>query len=472
MQLTPFESGAGGGARRCRATRGTVGNRPRRHGSRRRSRRRLLRLRQRRLAEDDGDSARPLELRRRRGADRADRQAHRRPHRRRRQGERGRPDPTRARSATTTRRSSTRRPSSTRASRRLQPTLAAVAAIKDAGGLARALGATLRADVDVLNNSHFDTDNLFGLWVAQDLSDPTRYSPFLLQGGLGMPDRDYYLDPSPRMADIRKKYQAHVAALLGRRRNRRRRGQGARIFELEHKHRAGARDARRHRGRAEGQQPLDARRASPSAPPGSTGRPSSPPPGSTSRTRFVVWQPKALVGIAALVAQRAACDAGRTISRSTRSSATRGVLPKTFDDEDFAFHGTVLNGTPQAARSLEARRRRHRRRARRGGRQALRRQVLPAVGEGARRGDGEEPARRVRAAHRQADLDGAGDEGQGQGQARRAQGRRRLSRQVARLLGARGRARRRARQRRARVAVRVPPQPRASSGSRSTAASG
>ena len=27
-----------------------------------------------------------------------------------------------------------------------------------------------------------------------------------------MPDRDYYLDPSPRMADIRKKYVAHIAA--------------------------------------------------------------------------------------------------------------------------------------------------------------------------------------------------------------------------------------------------------------------
>ncbi|HEY1586794.1 MAG TPA: M13 family peptidase, partial [Polyangia bacterium] len=53
----------------------------------------------------------------------------------------------------------------------IQPMLAAIAAIKDATGLARALGGTLRADVDVLNNSNFDTDNLFGLWVAQDLSD-------------------------------------------------------------------------------------------------------------------------------------------------------------------------------------------------------------------------------------------------------------------------------------------------------------
>src|SRR5207248_3024318 len=92
--------------------------------------------------------------------------------------------------------------------------LAAIAAIRDAAGLSRALGATLRADVDVLNRGTVYTENLFGLWVAQDLSDPSHYSAFLLQGGLGMEDREYYLDASPRMEDIRTKYQAHLATLL------------------------------------------------------------------------------------------------------------------------------------------------------------------------------------------------------------------------------------------------------------------
>ena len=63
------------------------------------------------------------------------------------------------------------------------------------------LGSTLRADVDALNNTNFYTENLFGLWVAQDLDDPTHYSPFLLQGGLGMPDRSYYLDSSSAHGD-------------------------------------------------------------------------------------------------------------------------------------------------------------------------------------------------------------------------------------------------------------------------------
>src|SRR6185369_502212 len=75
----------------------------------------------------------------------------------------------------------------------LQGALDRIAAISDAASLARLIGGTLRADVDVLNATNFYTDHLFGLWVAQDLNDPSRYSPFLLQGGLGMPDREYYL---------------------------------------------------------------------------------------------------------------------------------------------------------------------------------------------------------------------------------------------------------------------------------------
>jgi putative endopeptidase len=39
--------------------------------------------------------------------------------------------------------------------------------------------------------------------------------PYLLQGGLGMPDRAYYLDPSSeRMAGLRTKYQQHIAAMF------------------------------------------------------------------------------------------------------------------------------------------------------------------------------------------------------------------------------------------------------------------
>ena len=96
----------------------------------------------------------------------------------------------------------------------VRPALARIKAIRDRGELADWLGSTVRADVDVLNATHIETDNILGLWIAQDLDDPTRYAPFLLQGGLSMPDRDYYLDKSPSMDEARHAFQAHIEAVL------------------------------------------------------------------------------------------------------------------------------------------------------------------------------------------------------------------------------------------------------------------
>ena len=84
----------------------------------------------------------------------------------------------------------------------LDETFAAIAAIKDKKDLAKVLGGTIRADVDILNNTKVHTANVLGLWVAEDLDDPKQYAAFLIQGGLGMPDRDYYLDAAPKMAEL------------------------------------------------------------------------------------------------------------------------------------------------------------------------------------------------------------------------------------------------------------------------------
>ena len=117
----------------------------------------------------------------------------------------------------------------------LRATLDSISAISDRRQLAQFLGSTLRADVDALNSTNFYTENLLGLWVAQDLDDPTQYSPFLLQGGLGLPDRSYYVDTSSAMGEIRSKYQQHVAALLKLAGVTDGAGKAERIVQLENK---------------------------------------------------------------------------------------------------------------------------------------------------------------------------------------------------------------------------------------------
>jgi predicted metalloendopeptidase len=55
----------------------------------------------------------------------------------------------------------------------------------------------------------------YGIGVAQDAKESTKYATYIRQGGLGMPDRDYYLKlDDKRMAGIRAKYEQHIANIL------------------------------------------------------------------------------------------------------------------------------------------------------------------------------------------------------------------------------------------------------------------
>ncbi|HEX4420842.1 MAG TPA: M13 family metallopeptidase [Kofleriaceae bacterium] len=227
----------------------------------------------------------------------------------------------------------------------IQPALDQIAAIGDVHALATALGHTLRADVDVLNATNYDTDNLFGLWVAQDLSDPTRYSAFLLQGGLGLPDRDYYLDPSPRMAETRDHYRAYITAMLKLAGIADPESRAGRIFDLEHKlaeahgPRVDTENVERgnnHWQRAE----LDSRA------PGLDWQAYLTAAGLEGQPGFVIWQPAAVTGISALVASEP-LDAWKDYLAFHAIDRAAAVLPRAFDEEAFAFYGKHLLGTPQ-----------------------------------------------------------------------------------------------------------------------------
>jgi predicted metalloendopeptidase len=89
--------------------------------------------------------------------------------------------------------------------------MAMISAITNKASLSAYLGATLNTEVDGLTGN---ADHIFGAWVNQSFTDSQHYVFHLLQGGLGMPDRDDYLDQSSRMAALRLQYQAHIAAML------------------------------------------------------------------------------------------------------------------------------------------------------------------------------------------------------------------------------------------------------------------
>ncbi len=53
-----------------------------------------------------------------------------------------------------------------------------------------------------------------GGFVIVDAKEPTRYSVYVASGGLGLPDRDYYLDETAKGRDIQAKYREFLAFLF------------------------------------------------------------------------------------------------------------------------------------------------------------------------------------------------------------------------------------------------------------------
>jgi predicted metalloendopeptidase len=227
----------------------------------------------------------------------------------------------------------------------LQPTLARIAAVKDKTALAAEFGRELRADVDALNSTNFYTDHLFGLWVEQDLNDPRRYAPYLLQGGLGMPDRDFYLSDSARMAKIRDAYKAHIAKVLTLAGHKDAQGEAQKIFDLE------TMIAKAHAPRGESEDVLKANNPWAMADfarkaPGLDWSAFFTAAGLQARPQFIVWHPQATAGEAALVASQPLA-VWKSYLTYLEINHYSGVLPKAFADERFAFYGTTLSGTPQ-----------------------------------------------------------------------------------------------------------------------------
>jgi putative endopeptidase len=228
----------------------------------------------------------------------------------------------------------------------IQPALAAIAAVQDRRALARALGGSLRADTDPLNSTNFYTGHLLGLFVTQAVDDPARNVPYLLQGGLGMPDREYYVSDAPGMAALRIKYQGHIAAMLtlAGASGADARARAARIYDLEkgiaavHATRLESQDVH---GVASWKREELVTRA-----PGLDWALFLEAAGLQAQPRFLVWHPKAITGLASLAG-------GQPLETWKEWLAYHAIedaapwLPKALASEHFAFYGTALAGTPR-----------------------------------------------------------------------------------------------------------------------------
>jgi predicted metalloendopeptidase len=227
----------------------------------------------------------------------------------------------------------------------LQPLLAEIDALRDKAALTRQLGAGLRADVDPLNATNFSTTHLFGLWVAQGFHDETTYTAYLLQGGLGLPDRDYYLSTTPRMRALRDKYLSYITGLLAQAGFDQAAQRARAVLALEtamarsHATRDDSFDV--HKADNHWTQADFARRAR-----GMDWQAFFAAAGLSAQKSFTVWHPSAVKGEAALVASMP-LDAWKDYLRFHAINRHAAVLPQAFAQQAFAFYGTTLFGIPK-----------------------------------------------------------------------------------------------------------------------------
>ena len=322
----------------------------------------------------------------------------------------------------------------------LEPVLTDIAAIADRRALSRWIGQSLRADVDPLNATNFYTDRVFGFWFAQDLNDPSRQVPYLLQGGLGLPDRDYYLETGKEMDRVRAAYRTHLVNVLTLAKMPDPAATSTRIYDFERKiaavhwTRTQSSDVARannHWTRAD----FDKKA------PGIDWTALFDGAGLSAAQTFIVWQPDAIVGIARLVASQP-MPAWREYLSFHAVDHNLAVLPKAFADEGFAFYGTALTRDRETARSMEARGRRYQRGDRPCGGEDVCGEVLSGGVEGTAQNHHREHQRRFRPSHRRVDLDVAKDQRKCQGESCQSDCRHWLSGYVARLRQPAGRSRR------------------------------
>jgi len=226
----------------------------------------------------------------------------------------------------------------------IEADLARFDAISDKQQLAGALGSQIRADVDPLNNTNFQTENLFGVFVTQALKGG-QVVPYILQGGLGMPEREYYLSPDPKMAELRTAYRQYIEDLLNAAGITDAKTKAQKIFDLEMK------IARAHNTREDSE---NWKKASGLWSPQEF---ATKAPGLDWTTffkaaqlgsvkTFEAFHPDGIARLSALVASEP-LDAWKAWLVFHQINTSADVLPSKLDNLHFAFYGTRLTGAEQ-----------------------------------------------------------------------------------------------------------------------------
>ncbi|WP_157217263.1 M13 family metallopeptidase [Flavisphingomonas formosensis] len=217
----------------------------------------------------------------------------------------------------------------------VQPELAAIRAIATKADYAAALGKALRAGVV----------GPIDATVGIDDKNPDKMIVQVSQGGLGLPDRDYYLKSDASMVETRAAYVAYMEKLFGLAGEPDGAARAKAVLDFETRiaeaqwTRVDSRDSDKVYNpflRAD----FDSKA------PGFDWKAYFTAAGLEGPHDFLVSQPSAIAGAASAIAAAPLPVLKDYLWIQTLDGAAP-YLSKAFVDANFAFHGTVLNGTPE-----------------------------------------------------------------------------------------------------------------------------
>ena len=181
-------------------------------------------------------------------------------------------------------------------------------------------------------------------FIGQDRKASDKYALNMSQGGLGMPDRDYYLSADPKPTETRNKYLQHLTNVLTLAGEKNAAARAKAVLDLE------TRIAQAHWTRA------DSRDADKTYNKLTLAQLAKQAPGldfaamardeGVNVDYIVVAQPSAVTGIAAQISKTPLAVLKDQLLLRT-IDAYSAFLPERFDRENFSFYGTTLSGTPE-----------------------------------------------------------------------------------------------------------------------------
>ena len=260
----------------------------------------------------------------------------------------------------------------------------------------------------------YRSSRLLGLSVEPSLHGEKTYVAFLLQGGLGLPDREPYVSTEPGMQALRARYQRYIGRLLALAGFDRAERRAAAVMTLETAlaRSQATKEASAHDQNADSVWTRGdfARRA-----PGMDWSAFFKEAGLARQESFVVWQPSAATGLAAEVGS-APLEAWKDYLRFHLLDEYAEVLPRAYAEEARALHGAAVTGTPDETR-VPAGARGDGGGDERRPRTDVRRALFPGRAEGPGAGDRGQCHRGAASTCRGGDVDVGGHQAGGAGQA-------------------------------------------------------